>query len=79
MESKINEIPAVQELLKELDISGCIIVADELNCQKGTAKTVISDGADYLLSVKDNHPCLKRDITNYIEDTEMCGTMDTAS
>ena len=37
VESKSNEIPAVQALLEELDIGGCIIVADALNCQKDTA------------------------------------------
>lgn len=40
VEGKSNEIPAVQELLEELDIGGCIIVADVLNCQKNTAKAV---------------------------------------
>ncbi len=35
---KSNEIPAVQELLKELNIKGHMIVADSLNCQKETAK-----------------------------------------
>lgn len=33
---KSNEIPAVQELLKELNIKGHIVVADALNCQKET-------------------------------------------
>lgn len=48
VEGKSNEIPAVQELLKGLDISGCIIVADALNCQKKTAESVVSGGADYV-------------------------------
>ena len=79
VESKSNEIPAVQELLEELDISGCIIVADALNCQKDTAKAVVSGGADYMLSVKDNHPCLKQDIADYVGDAVLRGTMGTAS
>ncbi len=58
VDEKSNEIPAVQKLLEELDFSGCIIAADALNCQKETAKAVIAGGADYVLSVKDNHPCL---------------------
>ena len=45
VDGKSNEIPAVQELLEELDISGCMIVADALNCQKETAKAVISGKA----------------------------------
>lgn len=79
VESKSNEIPAVQKLLEELDISGCIIVADALNCQKNTAKAVISGGADYVLGVKDNHPYLKQDIADYVGDAALRGTMDMAS
>ena len=33
-DDKRNEIPAVQELLKELNIKDHIVVADALNCQK---------------------------------------------
>lgn len=79
VDGKSNEIPAVQKLLEELDISGCIIVADALNCQKETAKAVIDGGADYLLSVKDNHPCLKQDIADYVGDGTLRTAMDTAS
>ena len=31
VDEKSNEIPAVQELLKKLDIEGCLVVADALN------------------------------------------------
>lgn len=79
VDSKSNEIPAVQELLGELEISGCIIVADALNCQKDTAKAVISKGADYVLSVKDNHPYLKQDIADYVGDIVLRKAMDSAS
>ena len=40
-DDKSNEIPAVQELLKELKIKGQIVVADALNCQKETAEIII--------------------------------------
>ena len=51
---KSNEIPAVRDLIELLKIKGCMVVADALNCQKETAKAIISAKADYLLSVKDN-------------------------
>ena len=41
VEGKSNEIPAVQELLKKMDIEGCLIVADALNCQQKTAEAII--------------------------------------
>ena len=41
VKGKSNEIPAVQELIKELDITGCMVVADALNCQKETAAVIV--------------------------------------
>ena len=71
VEGKSNEISAVQELLKELDISGCMIVADVLNCQNKTAKTVVSEKGDYLLCVKSNQETLKADIADYVQDPNL--------
>ncbi len=76
---KSNEIPAVQELLDELDIAGCMIVADALNCQKETAKSVVKGKGDYLLSVKDNQSNLKKDPAEYIQSKDLREKMDTAS
>lgn len=78
VDGKSNEIPAVQELLKELDIRGCMIVADALNCQKATAKAIADGKADYLLEVKANHPTLKQDIEDYVQDDNLRKEMETA-
>ena len=77
VDGKSNEIPAVQALLRELDINGCLIVADALNCQKETARIAVECGGDYLLDVKDNQPVLKQDIEDYIQDPDLQKTMDT--
>ena len=78
-DDKSNEIPAVQELLKELKIKGNIVVADALNCQKETAEIIVKQKADYLLCVKDNHPNLKKDIEDYVQDSSLRDTMQTVS
>ena len=78
-DDKSNEITAVQELLKELKIKGNIVVADALNCQKETAEIIIKQKADYLLSVKDNHPNLKNDIEDFVQDAALQSIMNTAS
>ena len=62
-----------------LRLQGCIVVADALHCQKDTAKTIILQGADYLLSVKDNQPNLKKDIEDYVQDEQLRKTMETAA
>lgn len=74
---KSNEIIAVRDLIELLDISGCVIVADALNCQKKTAKAIINGGGDYLLTVKDNQETLKKDIEDYVQDTDLRASMDT--
>lgn len=75
-DDKSNEIPAVQELLKTLNIKGKTVVADALNCQKETAEIIVNQGSDYLLSVKDNQPSLKKDIEDYIQDKVLQNEMD---
>ncbi len=67
---KTNEIPTVPALLALLDIEGCIITADALNCQTATAAQIIAQGGDYILAVKENQPSLYCDIQNrfsYVE------------
>jgi len=79
VEGKSNEIPAVQELLRILDVSGCMVVADAMHCQKETAKEVVKGKADYTLNVKDNQPTLKADIENHMQDEEKRSQMESAS
>lgn len=64
---KTNEITAIPELLKELDILGCTITIDALGCQKEIAKTIVEAGGDYVLCVKENHRYLYRSLTSFFE------------
>ena len=79
VEGKSNEIPAVQELIKTLEISGCIVVADAMNCQIETAKSILEAKADYLLCAKSNQPTLKADIEDYVQDDKLRAKMNSAS
>lgn len=74
---KGSEIPAVQELLREMDIVGCMVVADALNCQKETAKVIVDGNGDYLLSVKANQRTLMEDIEEYVQDEQIRTTMSS--
>ena len=75
---KSNEIPAVQRLIKSLEIEGYMVVADALNCQIETAQAVLDKKADYLLSAKDNQLTLKTDIEEYVQDENLRSKMDRA-
>jgi predicted transposase YbfD/YdcC len=79
VENKSNEIPAVQSLLRALDIKGTTIVADALNCQTKTAEIIVEKGADYIFSVKGNQSTLEEDIRDYVQDDELREMMDTAT
>jgi predicted transposase YbfD/YdcC len=79
VEGKTNEIPTVCELLDLLEISGCMIVADALSCQKNTVKKIVENGADYLLPVKGNQSTLEKDIADYVFDDDLRKSMDSIS
>lgn len=63
--AKTNEIPALKELLAELDLRGTLVSADALNTQKSTAAHLVENKqADYLLVVKANQPKLFERLTS---------------
>jgi predicted transposase YbfD/YdcC len=64
VDAKSNEITAVPELLALLDVNGCIVSVDALNCQKKTARQIVTQGGDYLLALKDNQPHMHEDVRN---------------
>lgn len=57
-DEKSNEITAIPELLKRLELKGAIISIDAMGCQKEIAKQITAGGGDYVLAVKDNQPTL---------------------
>jgi predicted transposase YbfD/YdcC len=61
-EEKSNEITAIPELLRLLDVSGALVSIDAAGCQKDIATQVVAGRGDYLLAVKDNQPRLFEDI-----------------
>ena len=79
VESKSNEIPAVQKLVKELAIPGCMVVADALNCQIQTDEAILEAKANYLLSAKGNQKELMNDIEQYVQDEKLRAVMDCVS
>ncbi len=67
VDAKSNEIPAVQELIGQLNIENCLVTADALNCQRETAKAIVKGKGDYLLDAKGNQPALMKDISEYFQ------------
>lgn len=67
-EEKSNEITAVPALLELLDVSGCIVTADAMSCQKDIVSKITSGKADYVIGLKDNQPNLRKDAEDYFCD-----------
>lgn len=65
--AKSNEITAIPELLQLLEITGCIVTIDAIGTQTEIAQTIIENGGDYLLSVKENQGHLFDDIQYLFE------------
>lgn len=64
---KSNEITAIPELLKLVDIQGAIITIDAMGTQKAIAKQIIDQEADYVLALKGNQETLYNAVVDYID------------
>jgi len=57
--SKSNEIPALRDLLDNMDITDAVVSADAMHCQRETANHITDRGGHYVLTVKANQPTLR--------------------
>lgn len=64
---KSNEITAIPELLRLVDINGAIITIDAMGTQKAIAEHIIDGGADYVLALKGNHEKLHQAVIDYLD------------
>lgn len=64
-ETKTNEIPIMQSMLKSMSVDNAVITADAMHCQTETAAVIRNENADYVLQVKGNQKHLKQEIEAY--------------
>ncbi len=64
---KSNEITAIPALLELLDLAGCIITIDAMGTQTAIASQIFQAKADYVLSLKGNHPTLHSQVKDWFE------------
>lgn len=67
-DAKSNEITAIPKLLGMLDLHGAIVTIDAMGCQKQIAQTIVNQGGDYVLAVKDNQPTLHEQVTGLMDE-----------
>ena len=66
---KSNEIKAVPELLRVLELSGCIVTLDAMGCQKKIAREIMEADANYVLALKGNHEMVHQEVKTFLEQT----------
>jgi predicted transposase YbfD/YdcC len=67
VDKKSNEITAIPELIKLLELNGCTVTIDAMGCQKAIVKQIIDNDADYVLGLKKNHPKLYKSVSEYMQ------------
>jgi len=65
---KSNEITAVPQLLRALELSGCIVTLDAMGCQKRIAREIIEADAQYVLALKGNQETVHEEVRGYLDD-----------
>ena len=63
-----GEIVGVRRLLRELGVAGRTITLDALHSCPKTARLIVAEGGDYVMSVKRNQPTLLDDIQRFAFD-----------
>lgn len=77
-DEKSNEITAIPELLRLVDLTGTVITIDAMGTQTAIAAQIVEGGADYVLALKGNQGGLQQTILAYINkqmetDFKKCG------
>jgi predicted transposase YbfD/YdcC len=75
-EEKSNEIAAIPELLKILDLEGCVVTIDAIGCQKEIVSQIVEKKADYVISLKGNQGNLHWEIKEFLDWGEKTGFKD---
>ena len=68
VDGKSNEITALPKLLELLSLSGTVVTADAMHCQRQVARQVMERSADYVLALKGNQGTLNDDVRLFLDD-----------
>ena len=66
---KSNEITALPQLLRVLELSACIVTMDAMGCQKKIAKEITEADADYVLALKGNQETVHQEVKEFLDHT----------
>jgi predicted transposase YbfD/YdcC len=64
-DEKSNEITAIPEVLRMLEVAGCVVTIDAMGTQSAIAEQIVDQGGDYVLALKGNQSTLHEDVRLY--------------
>jgi len=67
-DEKSNEITAIPELLRLVDIAGALITIDAMGTQKAIAEQILAGEADYVLAPKGDQESLHQAVSDHIHE-----------
>lgn len=62
VDEKSNEMTAIPALLKQLELSGCMVSIDAMGCQTAIAKQIKEQDGQYVFGLKGNQGTLHREV-----------------
>jgi predicted transposase YbfD/YdcC len=65
-DEKSNEITAIPELLKLVDVAGAVVTIDAIGCQKEIAEAIVAAKGDYVLALKGNQGTLHQAVVDHV-------------
>ena len=68
VDKKSNEITAIPELIKVLDIAGCIVTIDAIGCQKKIVSLIYEKKGDYVIALKKNQTNLHKNVEELFKE-----------
>ena len=71
IEEKTNEITAIPDVIKRLNLKGVVCTWDALNTQKSTVKAVIDAKGDYVGALKGNQGNFYQDVIDYFDEDKL--------
>ena len=73
VDDKTNEITALPDILRRLQLRNAIVSIDAMGCQKEIAGQIQEQGGDYVLSLKGNQGRLAQDVEHHFDCAERDG------
>lgn len=71
IDTKTNEIPMTEYVLKQLNVAGTVVTWDALNTQKMNVKIAREQGADYVVPIKGNHEVFYKELVDYFDEKKL--------